>query len=127
MRREGRGLRRYVHIGTGNYNPKTALVYEDLGLFTTDPAIGTDLSQLFNYLTGFGRAVDYEKLIIAPDHLRGGHARNHPPPDQHRVQPEEQPREPDAPDGEVITASGDVEICTPSARSAPFSRCPPRN
>ncbi len=70
VREERDGLRRYCHIGTGNYNPKTATIYEDLGLFTTDPAIGTDLSQLFNYLTGFGRAVDYEKLIVAPDHLR---------------------------------------------------------
>ena len=70
VREERDGLRRYCHIGTGNYNPKTATIYEDLGLFTTDPAVGTDLSQLFNYLTGFGRAVDYEKLITAPDHLR---------------------------------------------------------
>ena len=71
VREERDGLRRYCHIGTGNYNPKTATIYEDLGLFTADPAIGTDLSQLFNYLTGFGRAVDYDKLIVAPDHLRG--------------------------------------------------------
>jgi polyphosphate kinase len=71
VREERDGLHRYCHIGTGNYNPKTAMIYEDLGLFTTDPAIGTDLSQLFNYLTGFGRAVDYDKLIVAPDHLRG--------------------------------------------------------
>jgi polyphosphate kinase len=70
VREERDGLRRYCHIGTGNYNPKTATIYEDLGLFTTDPAIGTDLSQLFNYLTGFGRPVDYDKLIVAPDHLR---------------------------------------------------------
>jgi len=70
IREERDGLRRYCHVGTGNYNPKTATIYEDIGLFTTDPAIGTDLSQLFNYLTGFGRPVDYEKLIIAPDHLR---------------------------------------------------------
>jgi polyphosphate kinase len=71
VREDRDGLRRYCHIGTGNYNPRTATIYEDLGLFTTDPAIGTDLSQLFNHLTGFGRAVDYEKLITAPDHLRG--------------------------------------------------------
>ena len=70
VREERDGLRRYCHIGTGNYNPKTATIYEDLGLFTTDPAIGTDLSQLFNYLTGFSSAVDYEKLVVAPDHLR---------------------------------------------------------
>ncbi len=70
VREERDGLRRYCHIGTGNYNPKTATVYEDLGLFTSDPAIGTELSQLFNHLTGFGRAVDYERLVVAPDHLR---------------------------------------------------------
>jgi len=70
VREERDGLRRYCHIGTGNYNPKTATIYEDLGLFTTDPAIGTDLSQLFNFLTGFGRAVDYDKLIVAPAQLR---------------------------------------------------------
>ncbi|WP_436793529.1 polyphosphate kinase 1 [Actinospongicola halichondriae] len=70
VREERDGLRRYCHIGTGNYNPKTATIYEDLGLFTCDPAIGTELSQLFNHLTGFGRAVDYERLVVAPDHLR---------------------------------------------------------
>ncbi|MFP5578872.1 MAG: polyphosphate kinase 1 [Acidimicrobiia bacterium] len=70
VREDADGLRRYCHVGTGNYNPKTATIYEDLGLFTTDPAIGTDLSQLFNYLTGFSSAVDYEKLVVAPDHLR---------------------------------------------------------
>jgi len=71
VREERDGLRRYCHIGTGNYNPKTATIYEDLGLFTSDPTIGTDLSQLFNYLTGFGRAVEYDTLITAPEHLRG--------------------------------------------------------
>lgn len=70
VREERDRLRRYCHIGTGNYNPKTATMYEDLGLFTADPAIGTEISQLFNHLTGFGRAVDYERLIVAPDHLR---------------------------------------------------------
>ncbi len=70
VREERDGLRRYCHIGTGNYNQRTATIYEDLGLFTTDPAIGTDLSQLFNFLTGFGRAVEYEKLIVAPGELR---------------------------------------------------------
>ncbi len=70
VREERDAVRRYCHIGTGNYNPKTAMMYEDLGLFTADPAIGAELSQLFNHLTGFGRAVDYERLIVAPDHLR---------------------------------------------------------
>jgi polyphosphate kinase len=70
VREDRDGLRRYCHIGTGNYNPRTAMHYEDLGLFTTDRSIGTDLSQLFNYLTGFGRIVDYEKVIVAPGDLR---------------------------------------------------------
>ena len=70
VREEKDGLHRYCHIGTGNYNPKTATIYEDLGLFSSDPELGTDLSQLFNYLTGFGRAVDYAKLVVAPDHIR---------------------------------------------------------
>ncbi len=70
VREERDGLRRYCHVGTGNYNPKTATIYEDLGLFTTDAAIGSDLTLLFNYLTGFGRAVDYQKLVVAPDHMR---------------------------------------------------------
>lgn len=70
VREDRDGLRRYCHLGTGNYNPRTATIYEDIGLFTADPSIGTDLSQLFNYLTGFGRAVEYEKLIVAPADLR---------------------------------------------------------
>ena len=70
VREERDGLRRYCHIGTGNYNPRTANHYEDIGLFTSDPAIGADLSQLFNFLTGFGRAVEYERLIVAPGRLR---------------------------------------------------------
>ncbi len=52
-------MRRYCHIGTGNYNTKTARIYEDLGLLTCDPEIGADLTQLFNYLTGYGRNVQY--------------------------------------------------------------------
>ena len=70
VREDRDGLRRYCHIGTGNYNPRTATMYEDIGFFTADPSIGTDISQLFNYLTGFGRAVEYRKLIVAPDDLR---------------------------------------------------------
>ena len=60
MRDEPDGLRRYCHIGTGNYNPKTARIYEDLGLLTCDPGIGNDLTQLFNELTGYGRNVQYD-------------------------------------------------------------------
>jgi polyphosphate kinase len=70
VREEGDGVRRYCHIGTGNYNPKTARLYEDLGLLTCDPDLGADLSQLFNFLTGFGRDVQYRKLLVAPRDLR---------------------------------------------------------
>jgi polyphosphate kinase len=72
VREEPEGIRRYCHIGTGNYNPKTARLYEDLGLLTADPEIGTDLSQLFNFLTGYGRNVEYDKLLVAPHSLRPG-------------------------------------------------------
>jgi polyphosphate kinase len=64
------GIRRYVHIGTGNYNSATAKLYDDLGLFTTDEQFGADLTHLFNYLTGYGRNVRYEKLLVAPHSLR---------------------------------------------------------
>ena len=70
MRREGDGLRRYAHVGTGNYNPKTARLYEDLGLLTADEAIGADLTDLFNMLTGFGREPEFRCLLVAPAHLR---------------------------------------------------------
>jgi polyphosphate kinase len=72
VREEPDGLRRYCHIGTGNYNSKTARVYEDLGLLTCDPAIGADLTQLFNELTGYGRNIDYQRLLVAPRLLRDG-------------------------------------------------------
>ncbi|MCC5953937.1 MAG: polyphosphate kinase 1, partial [Acidimicrobiia bacterium] len=72
VRDEPDGIRRYCHVGTGNYNPKTARLYEDLGLLTCDPDIGADLSVLFNYLTGYGRDVHYRKLLVAPAHLRDG-------------------------------------------------------
>jgi polyphosphate kinase len=66
------GVRRYCHIGTGNYNPRTARLYEDIGLFTADPDIGEDCTHLFNSLTGYGRSVDYRRLLVAPDTLRPG-------------------------------------------------------
>ena len=66
VRDEPDGIRRYCHIGTGNYNSKTARIYEDLGLLTRDPDIGADLTQLFNFLTGYGRNVRYRKLLVAP-------------------------------------------------------------
>ncbi len=65
-------LRRYVHVGTGNYNPKTARVYEDLGLLTADPDVGGDVADLFNHLSGYTRHRDYETLLVAPDTLRPG-------------------------------------------------------
>ena len=77
VRREGRGLRRYVHIGTGNYNPKTARIYVDLGLLTADPDLGADVTDLFNLLTGHSRQTRYRKLLVAPTTLRSGHRRAH--------------------------------------------------
>jgi polyphosphate kinase len=70
VRREGDSLRRYVHIGTGNYNPTTARIYTDLGLFTVNEQIGADATDLFNYLTGFSRQTEYRRLIVAPVNMR---------------------------------------------------------
>ena len=70
VRREGSGVRHYVHIGTGNYHAKTARLYEDFGLFTTDREIAQDVAELFNSLTGIARSPDYRKAIVAPDHMR---------------------------------------------------------
>ncbi|WP_082126642.1 RNA degradosome polyphosphate kinase [Allosalinactinospora lopnorensis] len=71
VRRDEDGtLRRYGHIGTGNYNPSTAGVYEDFGLFSADPEVGEDLSDLFNHLTGFSRKKRYRRLLVAPGGLR---------------------------------------------------------
>ena len=72
VRQEGGTIRRYCHIGTGNYNPKTARMYEDLGLFTADPDIGADLTDLFNVLTGYSRQTEYRSLIVAPHGIRRG-------------------------------------------------------
>jgi len=70
VRREGGGVRRYAHIGTGNYNPKTARLYEDVGLLTTDPELGADITDLFNLLTGYSRQREYRKLLVAPVTMR---------------------------------------------------------
>jgi polyphosphate kinase len=70
VRREGSGVRNYVHIGTGNYHSTTARLYTDFGLFTTDDAIGSDVAELFNFLTGFARQRSYRKVLVAPSHLR---------------------------------------------------------
>ncbi|GAA4746155.1 RNA degradosome polyphosphate kinase [Gordonia alkaliphila] len=72
VRREGSTLRRYCHIGTGNYNPKTARLYEDVGLFTAAPEIGADLTDLFNTLTGYSRKKEYRNLLVAPHGIRTG-------------------------------------------------------
>ncbi len=72
VRREGDGVRNYVHIGTGNYHSATARLYTDFGLFTTDEQIGADVAEMFNYLTGYGRPLRYRKVLTAPNHLRDG-------------------------------------------------------
>ena len=72
VRREGDGVRYYAHIGTGNYNPKTAKLYTDLGLFTADPEIGNDIAEMFNYMTGYSRPRDYRKVLVAPFNLFEG-------------------------------------------------------
>jgi polyphosphate kinase len=65
-------LRRYCHLGTGNYHPTTARFYEDFGLLTADPIIGEDVTALFNHLTGYSRAGPYERLLVAPEYMRNG-------------------------------------------------------
>jgi polyphosphate kinase len=70
VRREADGLRRYVHIGTGNYHALTARLYEDLGLFTADEEIASEVADLFNYLTGFGRPQEFHRLLVSPFNLR---------------------------------------------------------
>jgi polyphosphate kinase len=72
VRREHGVLRRYCHIGTGNYNPKTARLYEDLGILTADPRVGADLTDLFNTLTGYSRQTNYRTLMVAPHGVRAG-------------------------------------------------------
>ena len=72
VRNDGGKLNRYVHIGTGNYNPRTARHYEDYGLLTTDPKIGEDVASLFNHLSGYGVQGEYHRLIVAPKGLRTG-------------------------------------------------------
>src|ERR1700683_1273707 len=73
VRQEADGtLRRYCHLGTGNYHPTTARLYEDFGLLTADPAVGEDVTALFNHLTGYSRPGSYRRLLVAPDSLRPG-------------------------------------------------------
>ena len=86
VRREPDGLRRYVHIGTGNYNASTARIYEDLGLFTADEEIAADVADLFNYVTGFGRPQRFRKILVAPFTMRATARRAHPSRWQRRRQ-----------------------------------------
>ena len=72
VRREGDGVRHYVHIGTGNYHPQTARLYTDFGLFTCDERIGSDCADMFNFLTGYARPRRYRKVLVAPNFLRDG-------------------------------------------------------
>ena len=72
VRKEGDHLRRYVHLATGNYNPTTAQVYTDLGLFTCDEEMGADATDVFNYLTGYSAKTDYRRFLVAPINLRSG-------------------------------------------------------
>ena len=72
VRDDGEQLRRYCHIGTGNYHPKTARLYEDFGLLTCDPAVGEDVANLFNVLSGYSMNTDYERLLVAPHSVRTG-------------------------------------------------------
>ncbi|HSE72107.1 MAG TPA: RNA degradosome polyphosphate kinase, partial [Nocardioidaceae bacterium] len=72
VRDEPEGIRRYTHIGTGNYNPKTARLYEDFGLLTSNAEIGEDVANLFNNLSGFSRHTEYQRLLVAPDTVRDG-------------------------------------------------------
>jgi polyphosphate kinase len=72
VRREGDGVGHYVHSGTGNYNLKTARLYTDFGLFTTNERIGSDVADMFNFLTGYARPRRYREVLVAPNHLRDG-------------------------------------------------------
>jgi polyphosphate kinase len=72
VRREGDGVRNYVHVGTGNYHPGTARLYTDFGLFTVDEEIGADVADMFNFLTGYARPGRYRKVLVAPKFLRDG-------------------------------------------------------
>jgi polyphosphate kinase len=72
VRREGDGVRHYLHVGTGNYHPQTARLYTDFGLLTCDEELGADVADMFNFLTGFARPRGYRQVLVAPVHLRDG-------------------------------------------------------
>ena len=98
VRRTDDGIRRYCHMGTGNYNSKTARLYEDIGLLSADTELGEDLTDLFNYLTGYSRQRQYRRLLVAPVTLRSGiveliRTQTHSDrPDHHQVQPPDRSR-----------------------------------
>ena len=129
VRREGDGLRRYVHIGTGNYHATTARLYEDVGIFTADEDIAADVADLFNYLTGFGRPQRFRKLLVAPFALRtassrrsarsprprGRRARAHPAQDE----PARRPGDDRGAVRGVSQAGARVEICARAHLHAP--------
>ena len=79
VRQEADGLRRYCHVGTGNYNPKTARLYTDLGLLTCDPVVGQDLTRLFNQLSGYAPKSSFHRLLVAPRTVRHRPDSAHPP------------------------------------------------
>ena len=91
VRREGNGLRRYVHIGSGNYNAGTARIYEDVGVFTADEDIAADVADLFNHLTGFGRPQRFRKLLVAPFSMRTRLLERDPPRHRRRRRRREDP------------------------------------
>ena len=87
VRREAGGLRRYVHIGTGNYHAATARLYEDVGIFTADEEIAADVADVFNYVTGFGRPQRFRKLLVAPFEMRDAADRGDPHASPRRPRP----------------------------------------
>ena len=134
VRQEGSQIRRYAHIGTGNYNPKTARMYEDLGLFTADDDVCADLTDLFNVLTGYSRQTEYRSLLVAPQGIRsglleriereiefarGGQGRAHPVQDQPPGRRGRRSTRSTAPRRPGCRSSCS---CARSARSAPASR-----
>ena len=106
VRREGDGIRRYCHVASGNYNPQTARLYTDFGLFTCDPEIGADLTDLFNALTGFAVPAGYPEAAGGPDGMRHPVARTDPPGSGPR------PGRPAGPHPAKINALVDPEIIT---------------
>ena len=85
VRREGETIRRYVHLGTGNYNPTTARLYTDLSFFTADEQIGADVTDLFNYVTGYSAKNEFRKLLVAPDQSARRPGGSDPPRNRARI------------------------------------------